>query len=751
MEQESGGKKSNEQLLSEREAIMRQLAMLGSGPEDLDVDDEEEDEEEEVEKMEEGVEETMENASVVKETTPVKDENIVEDSNSSEELFPYLDSPPEDKIQEISANDTEIDQIDSPIRFEGVKNPAQKMDVDGEEGTSTDARPVSGSSGSSVGEQIRAPVPVLKTIMDRIDLDKSNPLPEGWTVISHQSGMPVYYHKFTRVVTHSKPYLVEGIVRDHEIPVSSIPCLYKKIMDELHENVEKQSSKCPMTYEESQSMLEIPVKELRMSPDRYQKYCEKRFKFKQITVHRYINPAEKEGVVLKKRMNTILKKRGFDADYDQLKKNNKPGDVLLSSSTGAILIDLTPCPTNINKRSGSKKPYLLNPMGKTTVAVLNEFVQRLAKGTLLYEIEDTRNIHCPYKATALLTMKMCTLREMAGQCKESLVVLSEIAANDENSTTYSQGLLPDLRRFPVGSGVGANKKTARLVAARDALLKLIPKLRVSEDNVCDGMVEEDGTQQGFEELFKKVKIDSPNLVQMCTQCAIPKPYNLLRDAVSRSLRWNGMELVMKKEMIGNGSQLSKVILILGDIQEEAEAVGVKQATQMASQRLFKKMHPELLTYGSFLEIYGRLDDKSKIDNAKKQHDEVVRLPDTGNLLAPNFIVLSKLSEEMKNISLVYPPRKFLYGLATNSTGIKHDIRNVLTQTLMATLPPPPPQFFPMIGGPPLMHPTFSTSAPPPPPPPQPMEYGYNPMKQMPSRKRGRHDDSSSPSHQKPHK
>lgn len=35
------------------------------------------------------------------------------------------------------------------------------MDVDGEEGTSTDARPVSGSSGSSVGEQIRAPVPVL--------------------------------------------------------------------------------------------------------------------------------------------------------------------------------------------------------------------------------------------------------------------------------------------------------------------------------------------------------------------------------------------------------------------------------------------------------------------------------------------------------------------------------------------------------------------------------------------------------------
>lgn len=31
MEQESGGKKSNEQLLSEREAIMRQLAMLGSG------------------------------------------------------------------------------------------------------------------------------------------------------------------------------------------------------------------------------------------------------------------------------------------------------------------------------------------------------------------------------------------------------------------------------------------------------------------------------------------------------------------------------------------------------------------------------------------------------------------------------------------------------------------------------------------------------------------------------------------------
>uniref|UniRef100_A0A1I7T4I9 DRBM domain-containing protein n=1 Tax=Caenorhabditis tropicalis TaxID=1561998 RepID=A0A1I7T4I9_9PELO len=459
----------------------------------------------------------------------------------------------------------------------------------------------------------------------------------------------------------------------------------------------------------------IPKNEKLLMPDQYREYCEKRFKFKKMTVTRFVNPTDKDNAVRKKRLNSLLKKRGFEMDYDQLKKRNEPGDMLLSSASGAVLIDMTPIQVN-NKNSGSKKPYLLNPMGKTSVAVLNEFVQRLAKGSLVYEIEDTRNVSNPYKATAMLTMKMSTIKEMAGQCKESLIVLSEIAAASNDNAMSSVGVPPDSKRFAVGAGVGANKKTARLVAAKDAMRKLIPKLKMNEEYVCDGVVDE-GLQKGFEEesrdLFRKVKIDSPNVVQMCTRFAIPKPYNLLRDAVSRSLRWNGMELTMRKEMVGNGSQMSKVILGLGHMEEEAEAVGVKQATQLAAQRLFKKMHPELQTYGNFLDVYGKLNDKNKLETARRQHDEVVRLQDTGNLLEPNTVVLSKLLEEMKSVSLDFPPRKFVFGLAPLATGCRTKKHSVPIQTELELLPKPILSLHPSLIQPPYFHGHIPPIVPPP--------------------------------------
>jgi hypothetical protein len=44
--------------------------------------------------------------------------------------------------------------------------------------------------------------------------DPFDMLPEGWVLITHNSGMPVYLHKESRVVTFSKPYFIgPGSVR----------------------------------------------------------------------------------------------------------------------------------------------------------------------------------------------------------------------------------------------------------------------------------------------------------------------------------------------------------------------------------------------------------------------------------------------------------------------------------------------------------------------------------------------------------
>ena len=84
-------------------------------------------------------------------------------------------------------------------------------------------------------------------------------LPDGWCEVFHTSGFPLYFHKQTRVVTLSRPYFLGSVsVRHHLIPIASIPCLYMKKLQEEQDNVDGSSPsinelKCPFkkTAEES--------------------------------------------------------------------------------------------------------------------------------------------------------------------------------------------------------------------------------------------------------------------------------------------------------------------------------------------------------------------------------------------------------------------------------------------------------------------------------------------------------------------
>lgn len=69
-------------------------------------------------------------------------------------------------------------------------------------------------------------------------------LPEGWVAVTHNSGMPTYLHKQSRVCTLSKPYFLgPGSVRKHDIPLSAIPCLqYRKELEKERQIREQQFS-----------------------------------------------------------------------------------------------------------------------------------------------------------------------------------------------------------------------------------------------------------------------------------------------------------------------------------------------------------------------------------------------------------------------------------------------------------------------------------------------------------------------------
>lgn len=71
--------------------------------------------------------------------------------------------------------------------------------------------------------------------------DHFDVLPEGWIQVTHNSGMPVYLHKQSRVCSLSKPYFLgPGSIRKHEVPISAIPCLHYRREKEKEE-------KCPVT------------------------------------------------------------------------------------------------------------------------------------------------------------------------------------------------------------------------------------------------------------------------------------------------------------------------------------------------------------------------------------------------------------------------------------------------------------------------------------------------------------------------
>ncbi|KAG7266233.1 LOW QUALITY PROTEIN: hypothetical protein CRUP_014349, partial [Coryphaenoides rupestris] len=71
----------------------------------------------------------------------------------------------------------------------------------------------------------------IKTVLKSRGRPPTEPLPDGWIMTFHNSGIPVYLHRETRVVTWSRPYFLgTGSIRKHDPPTSSIPCLHYKKM-----------------------------------------------------------------------------------------------------------------------------------------------------------------------------------------------------------------------------------------------------------------------------------------------------------------------------------------------------------------------------------------------------------------------------------------------------------------------------------------------------------------------------------------
>lgn len=48
----------------------------------------------------------------------------------------------------------------------------------------------------------------FKTVLEEKGRNHFDVLPEGWLQVTHNSGMPIYLHKATRVCSMSRPYFL---------------------------------------------------------------------------------------------------------------------------------------------------------------------------------------------------------------------------------------------------------------------------------------------------------------------------------------------------------------------------------------------------------------------------------------------------------------------------------------------------------------------------------------------------------------
>lgn len=124
-------------------------------------------------------------------------------------------NPSPDDVEPVEDEEAEDEDESDSEPFDSDRIDAMLEELDGIDGT---------------GDQKRSKPPAI-SMKDKYILIESNTelfefLPPGWLKVMHQSGMPVYCHRETRICTFGRPYgLGRATLRNHKVPISAIPCL----------------------------------------------------------------------------------------------------------------------------------------------------------------------------------------------------------------------------------------------------------------------------------------------------------------------------------------------------------------------------------------------------------------------------------------------------------------------------------------------------------------------------------------------
>lgn len=496
-------------------------------------------------------------------------------------------------------------------------------------------------------------------------------LPDGWCEVFHTSGFPLYFHKQTRVVTLSRPYFLGSVsVRHHLIPMASIPCLYmKKLQDEQDlpdgSSSNNDESKCPFTtvtekpisrkrkhseedIEEGEiasprpptseqsgaattseasstrppkpqqlpvslqiltnSTLDDTLQHSTLSSDELRAYCQRRFAFEQREFKFFPSLGDKwkyirQAQMKRREMNTPADAQIIElqplTSTDQsvvvsasLKTTDTPPQPSLKPSKTPVEPPPPPLPTpnnhhnNNNHGANTNKKVTIDLYpSKSPIALLQEYALKRLKATVRYDWFTTDVSNSPFGCRVLV-----------------------------GDIVY-------------GTGIGRNKRTAKLNATEESLLILLPQYKKIQEQqqqqqqqppqpanpkepvVEEKQAEEEGCIDDDEEeptpvvntnhtnndlndqeranstLLDEYCISDANIYDVCVTLGKPTPYQMLEKSLTYNALTRGesdIKLTMTKKPM-----FTHITLEIGtEHREEAQAKDKAHAKNLGKRTSF---------------------------------------------------------------------------------------------------------------------------------------------------------------------
>ncbi|XP_056642351.1 microprocessor complex subunit DGCR8 [Diorhabda sublineata] len=413
-------------------------------------------------------------------------------------------------------------------------------------------------------------------------------LPEGWIQVIHNSGMPIYLHKASRVCCLSRPYFLgPGSARKHHIPVNAITCLnYKRALEK--EEAESKGSpevnkQCGQKFPNAKiETLQENIQMQNLSPEQVREYCEKLFKFQNMKVLRFKSWSERRKFTKK------------------LKQKNQLQRPTLPDGTKLITFPIQNSENSENS-ANTKKEWIMNPNGKSYVCILHEYVQHALKKQPTYQFTELENAATPYAATVIIK---------------------------------------DMR---YGVGYGTSKKQAKSEAAKATLEILIPemKFKIAPDSQTgDSTKKEKDQDLSF---FDEIRVEDPRVAEFCSKTTEPAPYDILLTCFQRNFGLDDLQISYQGNT--SKSQGNEFTMTVGKHTATVSCKNKRDGKQRASQAILQALHPSITSWGSLLRLYGNRSVKS-FKEKKLEEQEITCLQSKAAINQPNYAILNKLKMEL---------------------------------------------------------------------------------------------------------